>query len=128
MDTVYFDGCCPGGITTWGWALYRDGQLVTTGHESGKPGTTNEAEYQGLIAALEANPQRPLLVIGDSQLVIFQVLGQFRVRKQHLLGYRNRARALLNGAWLTWEPGKKNLADGVSRGKKQKENKNVLSR
>lgn len=115
MDTLYFDGCCPGGVTAWGWVLVRDGREVAIGHGTGERGTINEAEYRGLIAALEANPQRPLLVYGDSQLVVYQVLGRYATRKAHLVPLRDRARVLLNGARLRWVPGQQNRADGPSR-------------
>ncbi len=74
--------------------------------------TNNEAEYDTLIAALEgvtqrlqdqgATPQSARLEIrGDSQLVINQVLGKYKVNHERLKNRRDRVRALLKhfGQW-----------------------------
>ncbi|NOZ28415.1 MAG: reverse transcriptase-like protein [Chloroflexi bacterium] len=69
--------------------------------------TNNEAEYDALIAALEAllshlaregiDPQRvDLEVLGDSRLVINQLNGVWRVRKDHLRARWQKARSLLD--------------------------------
>jgi len=78
----------------------------------GEQVTNNEAEYDALIAALEAILQRlldadadpataRLDMRGDSQLVINQVLGQWRCNHQRLRVRRDRARELLQqfGSW-----------------------------
>lgn len=69
--------------------------------------TNNEAEYDTLIAALEAiskrlhesgaNPRTAKLDIrGDSLLVISQIKGEWQVNKAELQSRRDRARALLS--------------------------------
>lgn len=69
-------------------------------------GTNNEAEYQSLIAGLEsllerieqarADPARfTLEVRGDSQLVLRQVGGQWKLRDPRMAEYARRAQALL---------------------------------
>lgn len=50
--------------------------------------TNNEAEYLAVIAALESfdasyDPQK-LVIHSDSQLVIYQLSGRYRVKKEHL--------------------------------------------
>jgi ribonuclease HI len=61
--------------------------------------TNNEAEYQGAIIglkkALEMGYKRAVL-IGDSQLVINQLMGIWRVHKEHLLVLWNEAIFLIN--------------------------------
>ena len=49
--------------------------------------TNNEAEYQGLLAGLKAARSlgiRKLKVEGDSQLIVRQILGEYKVRNARL--------------------------------------------
>lgn len=74
--------------------------------------TNNEAEYDTLIAALEAvvrrakEPQRVQLDIrGDSQLVIKQITGAWKIKEPRMLERVRRIHALLQqfGGWsATW--------------------------
>jgi probable phosphoglycerate mutase len=60
--------------------------------------TNNVAEYRALIAGLEAaaeTPARTIRVRGDSQLVIEQVAGRWKVKQEHLRPLRARACELL---------------------------------
>jgi ribonuclease HI len=60
--------------------------------------TNNVAEYRALVAALEAArefPARRVRVRADSQLLIRQLEGRYRVKQAHLRPYYERARALL---------------------------------
>lgn len=80
--------------------------------------TSNQAEYLALIAglegaveAVEARPEDPgtatLLVRGDSQLVLKQVAGRWKVRQQRLSPLRDRAVVLLKrftSVELRWQP------------------------
>ncbi len=70
--------------------------------------TNNEAEYDTLIAALEAvlhrakDPQRVELEIrGDSQLVIKQIKGEWKVKEPRMLERVQRVHGLLQqfGSW-----------------------------
>ena len=66
--------------------------------------TCNEAEYQGLIAGLELAQEhgvRDLLVRSDSQLLVRQLNGEYKVKSPRLLSFFLRARKLLEGfpAW-----------------------------
>ncbi|KAL0405375.1 UNVERIFIED_CONTAM: Ribonuclease HI [Sesamum latifolium] len=63
--------------------------------------SNNMAEYQALIFGLEMavdTKQRHLKVYGDSQLVINQLLGLYKVKKPELLPYHNYAKRLME--WL----------------------------
>jgi ribonuclease HI len=60
--------------------------------------TNNVAEYRALIAALEAAdafPARGVRIRADSQLVVRQLQGRYRVKQPHLRPYFERARELL---------------------------------
>ncbi|KAK4383073.1 Ribonuclease HI [Sesamum angolense] len=63
--------------------------------------SNNVAEYQALIFGLEIAvdaKQLPLEVHGDSQLVVNQLLGFYKVKKPELLPYYNYAKRLMR--WL----------------------------
>lgn len=79
--------------------------------------TSNQAEYQTLIAALEdalaslettgrLSSQTHLTLRGDSRLVLEQVRGTWKVRAPHLHGLRDRAAELISkfgSAQLLWQ-------------------------
>ena len=61
--------------------------------------TNNVAEYQALIAGLEAArefPSRTVTVRADSMLVIEQLKGKWRVKQAHLRPLHSRALGLLD--------------------------------
>ena len=65
--------------------------------------TNNYAEYSGLLAALEyalAHGSKALEVISDSELLVKQINGQYKVRSPILLDLYQRAKALI--ARLDW--------------------------
>lgn len=93
---VHFDGACEppkgGGIATWAFTVEGGGlDKVSFGLAApafSPESTNNVAEYAGAIRALEYLRSRgyagPVQLIGDSQLVIRQLKGEYRVRKDHL--------------------------------------------
>jgi len=65
--------------------------------------TNNVAEYQGLIAALEyavANGHKALKVISDSELLVRQIKGIYKVKNSTLQELHGRAKDLI--AQLDW--------------------------
>jgi ribonuclease HI len=61
--------------------------------------TNNVAEYRALVAGLEAArqfPARKISVRADSQLVVRQLEGRYRVKQPHLRPLYEEARALLS--------------------------------
>ena len=61
--------------------------------------TNNVAEYRALVAGLEAArefPARRVRVRADSQLLVRQLEGRYRVKQEHLRPYYERARELLS--------------------------------
>jgi ribonuclease HI len=74
-------------------------RLATVSERIGST-TNNVAEYQALIAGLEAAlafPARVVRVRADSMLVVEQVNGRWRVKQSHLRPLHARARELLDG-------------------------------
>jgi ribonuclease HI len=84
--------------------------------------TNNEAEYDTLIAALEAIALRAkdthaihLDIRGDSQLVIKQITGQWKIKEPRMQQRAHRVRDLLKqfGSWrATWH-GRSNSVDAL---------------
>jgi probable phosphoglycerate mutase len=74
-----------------------DGGLVEELHESIGVATNNVAEYRGLIAALRwalARGERDVLVRSDSELLVKQMLGVYRVKHPGLQPLHAEARLL----------------------------------
>ena len=124
------DGLCqpnPDGLSTWGLVAWIDGEIVerSNGVAVVGPGATNNvAEYHGVIQALtwmapRSEDSAGAEVYTDSQLVVKQVLGQWKVKKAHLQDLAIQAQTLLRGqsnTTLGWVPREQNTdADEESR-------------
>ena len=75
----------------------EDGSVVDLKQALGRA-TNNVAEYSGLLAALRwavANGIRSLHVRSDSELLVRQMKGEYRVRNPGLLPLFDEARALV---------------------------------
>src|SRR5579862_7274487 len=106
MIEAYFDGLCepnPGGVATYGFLIKRDGKKIDEGHGlAGTPktprATNNVAEYTGLIKALEwlvtHKIKDPVIVRGDSDLIIRQVKGEYKVKSGLLAPLHAQVKAL----------------------------------
>ncbi len=96
----YFDGATvpnPGRRGIGGLLLGPAGERVEIARDLGH-GTNNEAEYEALIAVLAAAvtaQASPLLVQGDSKLVLHQVQGEWAIREPSLVPYCKRAQLLM---------------------------------
>jgi ribonuclease HI len=123
MIEAYFDGLCepnPGGVATYGFVIKRDGKKVHEGHGlAGTPrtpqATNNVAEYTGLIRALEwilgQKPKEPVVVRGDSDLIVKQVKGLYKVKSGLLAPLHAEARELIEklpGITVEWVPRERN--------------------
>ena len=129
MITVYFDGLCypknPGGVAAYGYLVRRDGELIHKGFGAvgeGKGMTNNVAEYEGLRAAAQwlqdEGIEEKLVVKGDSQLVIKQMTGVWRISSGTSKKYVPQIKRLLEGKDVTfsWVPREENEeADKLSR-------------
>jgi ribonuclease HI len=129
MITIYFDGLChpknPCGVAAYGYLIYRDGELIHRGFGAvgeGKGMTNNVAEYEGLKAAvqwlIDEGIEDRITVKGDSQLVIRQMKGEWKVNSATSRKYVPEIRKLLQGKDVSffWVPREENEeADGLSR-------------
>lgn len=119
---LYFDGSClpknPGGIAGYGWCITDcdDNHLVSYNGEEcrGEGATNNIAEWAGVRNGLrylaESNWIGELEILGDSQLVIYQLIGKYRVKKETLIPYFNECMQLLTKLqWsAVWIPREQN--------------------
>lgn len=98
---AYFDGASRGnpGPAAAGWVLVAPGDgIVATGSETLGTMTNNRAEYEALVAVLEAADRfgyDEIELRGDSQLVVEQVTGAWDTNDPDLRERRVRARELL---------------------------------
>jgi ribonuclease HI len=124
---IFFDGASrgnPGHAASAFVIALMQGAIKSTVCEAGRYlGRTanNVAEYEGLIAGLEEADERKLrnvCVQGDSQLVINQVIGTWRVNKPHLRPLCERAKFLAQKVGVIewkWIPRAENShADGIA--------------
>ena len=129
MITVYFDGLCyprnPCGVAAYGYLVYRDGALIHRGFRAvgeGKGMTNNVAEYEGLMAAAQwlkdEGIREKIVIKGDSQLVIKQMKGEWKINSATSKKYVPEIRKLLEGkdVSISWVPREENEeADKLSR-------------
>jgi ribonuclease HI len=92
MHTLFFDGCSKGnpGRAGAGAVLYdpHGAEVFAESVFAGYSATNNEAEYTGLILGLNEALKRgitELQVCGDSQLVVRQMQGKYRVKSPNLV-------------------------------------------
>jgi ribonuclease HI len=120
---VHFDGACDppkgGGIATYGFTVEGEGLdheefglAVPPGSERA---TNNVAEYAGAVRALEYLLSRDfrgvVVVVGDSQLVIRQMSGEYEVKAEHLRPYHQHLGALadrIGEVRFEWVPREEN--------------------
>ncbi|MAH21276.1 MAG: ribonuclease H [Thaumarchaeota archaeon] len=104
---MFFDGLCeprnPGGVATYGFVLYKDNVYLHSEYGLaaepwGDNATNNVAEYTGMLKGLEwlvdKNLKEDLEVFGDSQLVIQQMNGKYKLRAAKLRPLHSRAKEL----------------------------------
>ena len=103
---LYFDGASRGnpGPAAVGWVLVSgDGIVAEAGERIGRA-TNNRAEYEALIAGLEAAADygfEEVEVRGDSELIVRQVRGEYDANDPDLRERRVQVRELLStfDAW-----------------------------
>jgi ribonuclease HI len=122
MITIYFDGLCrpknPGGVATYGYVIYKDGENVKSGCGvvgAGAGMTNNGAEYSALKHAMEwvsRNSNDDEIVIkGDSRLVIHQMDGTWQIKSATSKKYVPEIRRLMEGrkTRFVWIPREQNV-------------------
>ena len=92
MHTLFFDGCSKGnpGRAGAGAVLYDElkNEVFAESVFAGYSATNNEAEYTGLILGLNETLKRGIMEIqvrGDSQLIIRQMQGKYKVNSSNLI-------------------------------------------
>ena len=129
--TAHFDGACQtiedGRVATYGFTIEGPGLAYEESGLALRPfsehSTNNVAEYVAAIHALDWLRSRPftghVVLMGDSQLVIRQMLGEYEVRTAHLLQYRDHLRSLaqrFSQVQYVWVPREENRrADALSK-------------
>jgi ribonuclease HI len=95
--TVYTDGASRGnpGPAAWAYVIVRDGTVIAT--RSGYLGhaTNNVAEYHAVINGLAEARIRTgdrVDVRSDSELVVRQLTGRYRIQKEHLIPLADEVR------------------------------------
>ena len=105
---LWFDGASRGnpGISGAGAVLAVDGARFRVAQPVPGRATNNVAEYHGLLAGLRVAREHGvthLEVRGDSELVLRQMTGQYRVLKPRLQPLHAEAQALVRGfAEVQW--------------------------
>ena len=94
VDGASFNNPGPSGI---GVVLVVDDEVVVKRAEDVGYGTNNQAEYRALLEGLGEALQRGirrLVVRSDSQLLVRQMTGEYKVKSKQLLPLRMEAEAL----------------------------------
>ena len=98
---VYFDGGARGnpGPAGIGWVIVTSDGIVAEGSDTIGRATNNQAEYEALIAALEAAREygyEEVHVRGDSELIVKQVRGEYDTNNPELRERRVTVHELLS--------------------------------
>ncbi|HEV2317015.1 MAG TPA: ribonuclease HI [Thermoplasmata archaeon] len=128
---VHFDGACEpargGGIATYGFTVEGSGLKYEEFGLAVPPwsprATNNVAEYSAATRALEWLAQQgfrgQVVLLGDSELVVRQMQGEYRVRAEHLRAYKEHLDRLVQrfeGVRFGWIPREENTrADELSK-------------
>lgn len=106
---VYTDGSSNinAGTSGRGWVILKDGNEIATGYEAATEGlTNNQEEYNAVIAALEnvamlfpeGTEEDEVQIKTDSELVVKQLTGIYRIKKPHLKPLAKRIKELINAS------------------------------
>ncbi len=129
---IFFDGGVknnPGGPICGAAILYIEGQEPIETGVTNPSGTNNTAEYKGLISGLKKALElgvTEIEVFGDSNLVVKQVLGEWKVKAKDLEPLHRLATTLYNNPQfkqksLNWVPREQNKEADKLAGIKLKE-------
>jgi len=117
---VYFDGSPSSSSTTVAVVLCENNHRHTFVEHFDQHLTNNQAEYLALIYALallsSKGIEENVVVRGDSQLVIYQMNGIYKVREEKLKILHETAKRYLErfkNIKLEWIPRRQNLAGRV---------------
>ncbi|MDX1611297.1 MAG: ribonuclease HI family protein [Candidatus Thermoplasmatota archaeon] len=113
--TIHFDGASRGnpGPAGAGAVVELGGRETVLSKHLGKA-TNNEAEYEGLLLGLSFAQQegaRRVVVRVDSQLIVRQLKGEYKVRAGNLKSLHRKASGLLSSfetSEVAWVPRERN--------------------
>lgn len=102
---IYTDGSAnlSKGISGNGWVIYQNETKLLSGKNPSSQGlTNNEEEYNGIIDALETiedlnfsiSPEK-IIIKSDSELVVKQLTGIYKIRKSHLKPLAEKIKQLI---------------------------------
>lgn len=96
MKTVYTDAGSRGnpGKSACAFLVTEDNRIVEEKVKFLGIKTNNEAEYSAIILALES-VEGDFNIISDSELVIKQINGQYKITKPHLRALNEKVRELI---------------------------------
>ena len=98
--TAWIDGAARGNPGPAGYGVYMkkdDGEIIEISGHLGHT-TNNVAEYAGLLDALTVATEegaREVEIISDSELLVKQMLGQYRVKHPNLVPMHAQAKAMV---------------------------------
>jgi len=124
MTVVQFDGACFGnpGPMGIGVAVLDNGKIAKKVSEGIGHGTNNIAEYSAALRGLKEAKKleaKTVLVQGDSQLIIKQLSGEWKIKNEKLIELHSEIKKLeksfesVRYEWIARE--KNSLADELSK-------------
>lgn len=98
---IYIDGAADRHSRTAGigGVIYRNGEELITFSEQLPGATNNEAEYQALVYALNLARKLKLYdlkIYSDSELIVRQINGSYKVKNERMKRYHTQALKLLS--------------------------------
>jgi ribonuclease HI len=98
MIKIYTDGAARGnpGHAAAGYVIFKGDKLIKKSAIYIGKATNNVAEYTAMINALRAAPKdNEVEIYSDSRLVVNQLNGNFKVKKEHLKPLYAKAKILM---------------------------------
>ena len=96
---IYTDGGSRGnpGKAACAFIIVKDNKIIKQKSKFvGYNKTNNEAEYNAIIMALENVHEKEIEIISDSELVIKQVTGKYKINKPHLSLLNQKIQGLIS--------------------------------
>lgn len=96
---IYTDGGSRGnpGKAACAFVAIEDGKIVSEKVKFLGKKTNNEAEYNAVIMALSEIKDKELEIVSDSQVVIRQLTGEYRINLPHLKELYEKVQVLCEG-------------------------------
>ncbi|XOB64829.1 ribonuclease HI family protein [Deferribacteres bacterium DY0037] len=104
---IFSDGACRGnpGPAGCGYIIYADGQEIASGTKFIGTATNNLAEYNALLVAAKdpiLNQFDKLNFYLDSELVVKQMKGEYKLKNEGLIPVKLQIDKVLNGKQVTF--------------------------